>query len=272
MAPDSVPAVPARGGPKKERGALLATLGAVFTAIMGSACCWLPLLLIALGFSAAGVGSFFEQYRPYFLTATFALLGVAWYFTYRTTLRRAWARLRGKPVPVPTVEACCASEVTSAPVPSCCGIEPGSEPEDGCVPRTKTDAVRPARGRFTMRPFNQVMLWMATVLIVLFALFPPWVGLFLGGRGNSSGGVNWDGRQQIVLELWGMTCEGCAATVQQALRNVPGVARVDVNYSKAEAVVTAQPGTTLQAEALLQTVREAGYTARLKKYTQRGGS
>lgn len=56
------PAIPAQGS-QREKGAFLATLGAVFTAIMGSACCWLPLLLIAFGFSAAGVGAFFEQYR-----------------------------------------------------------------------------------------------------------------------------------------------------------------------------------------------------------------
>lgn len=82
----------------KEKGAGLAILGSVFTAVVGSACCWLPLLLIAFGFSAAGVGSFFDQYRPLFLTATFALLGVAWYLTYRTPLCRAWARLTGMPV------------------------------------------------------------------------------------------------------------------------------------------------------------------------------
>jgi len=36
--------------------ARLAGLGALITAIMASACCWLPLVLIGLGFSAAGVG------------------------------------------------------------------------------------------------------------------------------------------------------------------------------------------------------------------------
>ena len=47
-----------------EKKAWLATFGAVVTSIVASACCWLPLLLIAFGFSAAGIGSIFEEYRP----------------------------------------------------------------------------------------------------------------------------------------------------------------------------------------------------------------
>jgi len=275
-----VGAAPAKRGPMKERGALLATLGAVFTAIMGTACCWLPLLLIAFGFSAAGIGSFFEQYRPYFLTATFALLTIAWYFTYRAAIWRAWARLQGKPVPDSPVESCCTSEVTSTPAHSCCATEPepkptsthsccGSEselePEDCCASGARTVAGQPARRRFTMRQFNLLMLWMATVMIVLFALFPQWVGLLLGGGGNSTVAVNPEDRHQIVLQLKGMTCEGCATVIQQTLRKVPGVSQVQVNYGRSEAVVNFDPCCPVQPEALIQAVQKAGYTAQLKK-------
>jgi copper chaperone CopZ len=277
----AVPSDSAREGQPKEKGAFLATLGAVFTAIMGSACCWLPLLLIAFGFSAAGVGSFFEQYRPYFLTATFALLAVAWYFTYRVAFWRTWARLRGRPAPVAAVEACCASEATPAaghsccatepelkpaPAHSCCGIEPELEPEDCCAPGARTVAGQPARRRFTMRQFNQVMLWMATVMIVLFALFPHWIGLLLGGAGsNPTAAVNPDNQQQIVLELKGMTCEGCAPIVEKALRGVPGVSAATVSYEKSQAVVFVPKGQEVPRDAILQAVRQAGYEARLKQ-------
>ncbi|MCL6507784.1 MAG: helix-turn-helix domain-containing protein, partial [Bryobacteraceae bacterium] len=193
----------------KEKVAFLATAGAAFTAVVGSACCWLPLLLIAFGFSAAGVGSFFESYRPYFLTVTFALLGVAWYFTYRTAIWRAWARLRGKLAPVPAVEACCDSEAPPAAAHSCCA----TEPEPAAV------AGQPVRRRFTVRRFNQVMLWVATVVILLFAMFPRWSGLLFGG-GDTTTAVNADDQQQLVLELKGMTCEGCAATIEKALRGL----------------------------------------------------
>lgn len=263
---DTRPSVYARGGKPKEKGAFLATLGAVFTAILGSACCWLPLLLIAFGFSAAGVGSFFEQYRPYFLTATFALLGVAWYFTYRTAIWRAWARLRGKPAPVAAVEACCASESSPAAAHSCCATEPEPAANDCCAVGAKTVAGQPVRRWFTMRQFNQVMLWMATVIIVLFALFPHWIGLLVGGGGsNSTVALTAEDHQRIVLEVQGMTCEGCAPAAEKALRSVPGVSAATVNYEKKQAVVFVPKGREVPRDALLEAIRQAGYEARFKQ-------
>ncbi len=260
----TVCAVPLTPGRASEKGAWLATVGAVFTAIVGSACCWLPLLLIAFGFSAAGVGSFFEQYRPYLLTATFALLGLAWYLTYRTALHRVWRRLTGKQGPLPGVEACCATEAPAAATHSCGATEPG--PQDCCAPQTSSATGQAVRQRFSMRQFNEVMLWVATFVIVLFALFPSWVGLILGGGGTPSTETTTTPDQQlIVLKMDGMTCEGCAATVQQALRKVPGVVHADVDFARSEAVVTVPPGSAVRSEALIQAVKSAGYGARLEK-------
>jgi copper chaperone CopZ len=273
----AVPAAPAARGRSKDRGAFLATLGAVFTAILGTACCWLPLLLIAFGFSAAGVGSFFEQSRPYFLAVAFALLAVAWYFTYRGAIGRTRARLRGKSAPA--VEACCAGEAASAPARSCCaaeaepnpaaahsccGIEEEPQAEDCCAPPAKTVAGSAPR-RFTMRQFNRLMLWMATVLIVLFALFPHWIGTILGGGRRSTEEIQPAEGRRIVLGIQGMSCEGCAAIVQQALGKVPGVVQVDVDCDKAEATVTVRPESAVQPEALIQAVQKVGYTARVRK-------
>lgn len=59
-----------------------ATVGAITTAVLSSACCWLPLLLIAFGASAAGVSGFFEAYRFWFLGATGAFLALGFYLVY----------------------------------------------------------------------------------------------------------------------------------------------------------------------------------------------
>ncbi|MCH7526274.1 MAG: cation transporter [Planctomycetes bacterium] len=65
-----------------ERAGLWAPIGSVLSAALASACCWLPLLLITFGASAAGVAGFFEAYRPYFITAAILLLSIGFYRVY----------------------------------------------------------------------------------------------------------------------------------------------------------------------------------------------
>ncbi|MFK5921999.1 MAG: mercuric transporter MerT family protein [Verrucomicrobiota bacterium] len=75
-------ALPEPTADSKSTFGILATLGAVLTAILSSACCWLPLLLIAFGASAVGVSGFFESYRFWFLAATIILLASGFYLLY----------------------------------------------------------------------------------------------------------------------------------------------------------------------------------------------
>lgn len=56
--------------------------GAVTAAVLSSACCWLPLLLLAFGASAAGVSAFFERWRPVLATVAIVLLGIGFYLVY----------------------------------------------------------------------------------------------------------------------------------------------------------------------------------------------
>ncbi len=59
------------------------------------------------------------------------------------------------------------------------------------------------------------------------------------------------------LSISGMSCAGCVATVENALREVPGVTAASVNFAEHTAEVTGQVGT----EQLVEAVREAGYDA-----------
>ncbi len=70
------------GGPTARTG-LFASGGALFAAILSSACCWLPLVAIGLGASSAGVGAFFEAWRGPLLVLTLGLLGSGFYLVYR---------------------------------------------------------------------------------------------------------------------------------------------------------------------------------------------
>lgn len=64
------------------RAGLWAAGGSVVSAVTASACCWLPLLLVAFGVSAAGVSAAFEKVRPLFLTVCTILLAVGFYLLY----------------------------------------------------------------------------------------------------------------------------------------------------------------------------------------------
>ncbi len=65
------------------RSGILAAAGAVVSAMAASACCWLPLVLLGTGFSAAGVGLYLERYRALFLVAAGLLLALGFYLNYR---------------------------------------------------------------------------------------------------------------------------------------------------------------------------------------------
>lgn len=79
--PPSSPSSAGTSAPKGQ-GTLLAVIGSVVSAVVASACCWLPLLLLGFGASAAGVSTMFERARPVFLVSAFGLLGLGFFFAY----------------------------------------------------------------------------------------------------------------------------------------------------------------------------------------------
>jgi len=77
----SEPALVKREGSAGKEGALVAA-GSVGAAVASSACCWLPLTMLAFGASAGGASAFFERWRPYFAVGAIALLGLGFYLAY----------------------------------------------------------------------------------------------------------------------------------------------------------------------------------------------
>ena len=129
----------------KRRNESIAKVGTVVSAIIASSCCWLPLLLLAVGVSGAGIASTLEQYRPLFIVTTFTFLGAAFYFTYRP-------------------------RTAGADADNCC------TPQDGrCNPMSGR--------RLNLVAVNKITLWIVTLLAVTFLFFPSYVGAFLGGDG-----------------------------------------------------------------------------------------
>ncbi|MBI3778243.1 MAG: cation transporter, partial [Gammaproteobacteria bacterium] len=59
------------------------------------------------------------------------------------------------------------------------------------------------------------------------------------------------------LSISGMSCAGCVATVENALKNVPGVAEATVNFAEHTASVRGE----VAAPLLISAVKQAGYDA-----------
>ena len=215
--------------PPARRGEKIARIGTVVSAILASSCCWLPLALLAVGVSGAGIASTLEAYRPLFIVVTFGFLAAAFYFTYR---------------PLKVAEAgpgCCPSDTT--------------EREDCRAPTGKR--------QFRIISLNKTMLWVVTALAAAFLFFPYYVGTLMGGGGGGGGGdgAMLERMNRVVFEIDGMTCEGCAATVAKAIRGVPGVQTVAVGFERREAVVGTAPCCSAPTEAIIRAVRAVGYRA-----------
>jgi len=66
-----------------------------------------------------------------------------------------------------------------------------------------------------------------------------------------------DRADPIRLSVSGMSCAGCVATVEKALKGVPGVVDATVNFAEHTASVQGE----VAADVLVQAVRDAGYDA-----------
>jgi len=214
------------GGRKSRMEAgTLTQVAALFSAVVASACCWLPLLLLAVAISGGALSATFEAWRPVLLPVTFVLLGLAFYFTYqRPRVAAAGAGEAGCTVPGANTEA-----------ESCC-------PPQG------------AKG-FTLKRLNKVMLWVVTVFVLAFAFFPNYVGYLLGGSDTL---VARDDLEKVLVKIDGMTCEACAASIEKSVRQVPGVAGVEVSYARGEAVVGVLRESNALKQAILAAIAGAG--------------
>lgn len=190
---------------------LWAAVAAVISAVLSSACCWLPLLLILFGMSAAGVSGFFDDYRLYFLSATALLLATGFYFVYFR--------------------------------------------KEKCEPGTACAVPNPRLVRF-----NKVMLWIATAVILLFALFPNYFGILTGsGNSEAAENANADESRIVRLQIAGMTCQACAVHAQKTLSRVAGVSSAKVSYKLKAASLTVPADDEVPREAILNAISRIGY-------------
>lgn len=215
---------PAANAAAQSRGAKFAKVGAVISAMVASSCCWLPLVLLAAGVSGMGIAATMEAYRPLFSVFTCGLLAAAFYFTYAP--RRAATAARR----------------------DCCG------PETDLA--TFAGGAKTGRRWSSMMNMNKIMLWLATAVAIAFLLFPSYVGRLLG---TSERVTTTAELQRTVVKIDGMTCEGCAAIAEKAIRDVAGVLAAEVSFERGEAVIVTEACCPVPRAAVANSLQTAGY-------------
>jgi periplasmic mercuric ion binding protein len=71
-------------------------------------------------------------------------------------------------------------------------------------------------------------------------------------------------QQTVILAVPGMTCAACPITVKKALARVDGVARVDVDFDRRQAVVSFDDA-KVGVAGLIRATTDAGYPSTLKE-------
>ena len=102
-------------------------------------------------------------------------------------------------------------------------------------------------------------LWVVTVVVILLALFPNYYGAFRT-EGAFLPAADASSLATEELEIEGMTCEACAAGIESALRDLPGVAHAQVSFAQKKAQVTYDP-VKVSSEKFIDTVAMTGYKA-----------
>lgn len=194
--------------------------GGIAAAVVSSLCCILPLIAVVFGLGAFGIASTVDTLRPFLLVLAFAALG---YGFYRVYFRQ---------------EECA--------------------PDESC-------ATKP------VSKINQISLWIATVVIVAFALAPYYTGYIAAAitapqlpTAESAPVVapappdESIAKKTIVLNVRGMTCEGCETHIEVPLRKLQGVISADADYKNHNVTVVYDPA-QVTVEKIKETITATGY-------------
>ena len=108
----------------------------------------------------------------------------------------------------------------------------------------------------------------AVVLVFSVALIAFLYWFFFGKQAKKrelSGAGSDSEKQQIELDIFGMTCAACVGRVQRVLERVPGVANAQVNLATESATVFASAD--IPVSTLVSAVDKSGYGAKTKSET-----
>lgn len=138
--------------------------------------------------------------------------------------------------------------------------------QQACTVDCCSTSMTKGRRWFDMLTMNRVMLWVVSVLAVVFLLFPNYVGLMLS-RGDGEDVIT-AGNPLIgttVITIEGMHCAGCTTVAEKSIKKVPGVLQVKVDYDSKEAVIATESCCDFPREAILKAIKDTGYTGHFRE-------
>lgn len=263
------------------------TLGAsIIAAIAASLCCLGPVAAALLGLGSFGAAAAFEKWRPILLAITVVLLAAAFYFTYRrreaagadcscaTKGASRWNKI-ALWIATIVIVSFAAFPYYSGRLLAALSRQP-SEGADLNLPAA-TDHLTKIR----MRISGMTCGGCATALEAALRGIPG-VQSAAASYEKGEASVEFDPArvkaEQLVeavkkagfkvetvtatIRVEGMTCAGCAASIQQALARREGVKSVEVNFEKKQAVVSFDPA-KVTLEQVAETINQIGFKARL---------
>ncbi len=117
---------------------------------------------------------------------------------------------------------------------------------------------------------NQLFLWIATIAIVTFALFPFYTGFLVSAFGShapetpnrvSIASEDEAQNKTAIIEVEGMTCEGCASHIDETLKKLKGVISAKASYKDKNVKVVYNPN-QITLEKIKKAINDIGYVAK----------
>jgi len=268
------------------RTGILTSSGALLAAILSSACCWIPLALVGFGASTVGIAGFFEAYRTHLLVVTGLLLAGGFYVIYLRKPTCAPGDACARPNPrlqrfnklilwmttgLVLAFASFPNYLTYVTGGGSSGLVEAAESRayslegmtcEGCAGniRTAIAKIPGIQAVDVSYPKKQALVQVLPGAAVSDEVIVQAVKS-LGYEATPTRAI--PPSTVHVLQVQGMTCEGCAANIRKAIEAVPGVAAADVSYADKRARVQLEQDADVSDATLLEAVAKAGYEAQV---------